>query len=174
MERKDSFIKEYFATIAQTFTGTILGSSLGGWLTARVDASIDGGIFPEEWGEPLTGFFFVGGGLAFSTIAQLFILAVVIAFLVTVFYSDRFFKKSMLLWRYAIMMALCVVVLCACVFIFGWFPTNVWQAWVSMIVVFVVAFSTCLIPMIVKTRKEDKKLEKQLSEYKSKRADEQQ
>ena len=163
MEEKQSFLKEYFATVAFTFTGTALGVSLSGWAVGR--------IFPDEWNNDLSqSFLMMDGGLSFATIAQLFAMSLLIAVWAVVFYSDRFLKKTMLLWRYAITVLLCIATLSVFALVFGWFPAGVWQAWAAMVAAFLLSFTLSVIPMIVKTKKEDKRLEQQLLEYKSKRA----
>jgi len=153
-------------TIPQIFAYGMIGSALSGWIleTFLIDAQhvwwADGGFF-------LVGF----GGLTFDSIFQFFGLSVALGVLLLVFVSDIFLTKFMKLWRFLIFLTCALVLLSLFVIIFGWLPTGVWQSWAALFITFILFASVSIIPEIIRTRRQDKQLEKALSDYKSKKAE---
>jgi len=110
-------------------------------------------------------------GLTYQSIMQIFALSAVLGVLITLLTSDIILKHVMLLWRYATLLFLSTVACGLFVVIFRWFPLDLWQAWVGFILFFVTFFIIGLSAMIAKTKIEDKRYEKLLSIYKSKKGE---
>jgi len=107
-------------------------------------------------------------GLAYQSVAQIFALSAVLGALITLLTSDIILKNVMLLWRCALLLFLALVTCGLFIVIFHWFPLDLWQAWIGFISFFVTFFMIGLGAMIVKTKLEDKRYEKLLSDYKAK------
>ena len=171
MDEKKKIGKLLFENVAATFGPSILTFSFVGWLIGQsfTDFLFDADLIFCTLGISVFG----REGLAYYSIAQIFALSVILGTLSTIFVSDTVFKKVMLLWRYVIFIFLSLVVLCVFVIIFQWFPLEMWEAWVTMAILFVVLGTIGTTPMIIKTKLEDKRYEKLLSNYKSQNTDEQ-
>lgn len=107
-------------------------------------------------------------GLSFPSILQIFIFSLILVCLRTLLLSDLIFKKMMLLWRCVLLLLLTLVLAGIFAALFRWFPVELWEAWVSFILSVVVCFVIGAGGMILKTKLEDKKYDKLLSDYKAK------
>ena len=67
------------------------------------------------------------------------------------------------------MLFLGIAVTVAFAIIFRWLPSDAWEAWMGFVSFFAVSFGIGLAAMIVKTKIEDSRYNKLLSDYKSKR-----
>ena len=161
-DKKNIWIIFYENTKA-TFLPSILTFSFLGWLLGQ--------IFGEHIFEPFGVYILGGEGLAYKTIAQILALSIILGALLTIFVSDTFFTKIMLLWRCVIFIFFSLVTLCLFVIIFQWFPVDRWEAWMFMSLFFILFFMLGTLPMFIKTRLADRRYEKLLSEYKSNKKD---
>ncbi|MCL2201793.1 MAG: hypothetical protein FWB75_07485 [Oscillospiraceae bacterium] len=164
MEEKKKAAKFLLEVVTQVFAFATLGVTLSGWLMENL------GINEAARIADGTGIFRAGAnGMPYESLFQLFGLSVVLGVLLLIFISDMFLTKIMLLWRYAIFLALAIIAISAFAIVFTWFPVNLWQGFAAMLGMFVVASTCSMVPALIKTRREDKQLEKSLSDYKSKR-----
>jgi len=164
MVDKRAFAKEMVLSVALAFFSTIVGASVVGWLFG--DTVIN--VATEYEGLLRLG----SAGLAFESIAQLLLFSLIMGTLVSIFTTDHLFKKAMLLWRCVITMILSVITLVTFVIIFRWFPLDAIQGWVVILTSFVTIFAIPLIAAIIATKRKDKRMEKQLVDYKRKQRDE--
>lgn len=107
-------------------------------------------------------------GLSLSTMLQFFGTAVLITIVRLLFFTDVIFKKKSIASR-TICMVLSVIVLIgifAC--LFGWFPVNMWQAWVGFFVSFFLCFVVSAIISIKKEKMENEALETALKKLQEK------
>lgn len=130
--------------------------------------SIQGKIWGDEAIEYSSLFQLGSKGIAFSTIVQLLTSSIIIASLRTFFFSDKYLKNMMVLWRTVLMLLSVVLVIVGYVFLFGWFPFNYMPAWIGFFLSFGGCFAISTILMVVKTNLEGKKYDKLLKEYKNK------
>jgi MFS family permease len=156
LDENKNVIKIFIEHLSTTFIATIMVITLTGMWT--VDAT---GVYD--------GLFRLSEGLAFEGIVQIFIWSCIISALVTALTSDIWFSKIMLLWRVVALMFLAVAVSVGFAIVFRWFPLDAWEAWVTFLVFFIVGFGGGLVAMVAKTKIEDRRYNKLLSEYKSKR-----
>ncbi|MCL2387503.1 MAG: hypothetical protein FWC89_08155 [Defluviitaleaceae bacterium] len=156
VDEKKNVTTIFGRTVATTFTPAILAVTVAGLRLVDSAGTYD-------------GLFQLGGGLTFEGIVQLFIWSCIISGLITVLTSDIWFSKVMLLWRVALLMFLAIAVSVGFIVVFRWFPLDIWEAWAAFLVFFIVGFGGGLITMIAKTKIEDGRYNKLLSEYKSKR-----
>ena len=155
MYEKKKVLRILCENIGVTFVFTILMASIAGWIFSNYAVDFEG---PFILGKH---------GLAYHGIAQFFLFAIVMGVLLTVFTSDIYLKKVMLLWRCVIMLFIALAVLLLFVIIFRWIPFGIWKAWAGLVISFVVFFTAGVTPFIIKTKLDNRRYEKLLSEYKS-------
>jgi len=144
------------------------------WMTTFVPAILAmtfAGLFFVDSTQEHEGLFRLSEGLAFEGIIQIFIWSCIISVLITVLTSDIWFSKIMLLWRAVVLMFLVIVVTIGFVIAFRWFPLNYWEAWAAFLGLFALGFGGGLVAMVAKTKIKDRRYNKLLSEYKSKRGE---
>jgi len=147
---------QYFhKSLASNFVLSIMAMTLAG-LLIRVPAN------------EVEGLFRLGYGLPFDGIIQVFIWSSIISALMTIFASDIWFSKIMLLWRMVILSILSVAVSIGFARVFNWIPIDNREAWIIFLGFFILGFGGGFATMIAKTKLDDKRYNKQLSDYKSK------
>jgi len=130
------------------------------------------GILGGEQMETLSTLYQAGGKtMAYSTIFQALLCAVLVITLKTVFFSNILFKRMMLLWRVILMALATLGVTSICAVLFGWFPIGEPIAWGMLLLSFSVCFGISIMIMIYETKKESDKYEKLLEDYKLSRKD---
>jgi len=159
MDENRSMGKLFIHNILATFVPSILVFSLVGWVLSQISGEAAFNDIQTIYGRD---------GLTYHSIAQIFALSVILGALNTVFLSEIFLKKIMLLWRYVMFIFISLVVLYIFAVVFKWLPTDLWIAWVMMPVCFVVFFLLSSAPFIIATRLKDRRYEKLFSEYKTK------
>jgi len=157
MDEKKSASKIFIGHLSTTFIASVLAITFTGmWL---VDTTREHG-----------GLFRLSEGLAFEGILQIFVWSCIISGLVTALTSDIWFSKIMLLWRVVALMILAVAVSVGFAIMFRWLPLDAsWEAWATFLVFFIAGFGGGLVAMIAKTKIEDRRFNKLLSEYKAKK-----
>ncbi len=105
-------------------------------------------------------------GISTAVLSQFFISALGIAALVTVFTTDLIFKKMLYLWRSIFMFAGITIYMVFIIIIFGSFPVDSIEGWISFFITFALFFVLSISVMILKTSYESKKYEKILKEFK--------
>lgn len=105
-------------------------------------------------------------GLAFETMAQLGLVALIVSILSGIFFSERLFKNMMFLWRVVLMLFSIIVVIVLCIIAFGWFPIGFLPGWIGFFVSFGICFAGSTIISVIKTKSDSKKYEELLEHYK--------
>jgi len=163
MNEKKGIGRLFLFYSVMAFAPSILVMALSGWIISRV---------ADDSFYKLTEFSLLGSdGMSYQSIAQIFLLSLIFGALLTIFMSEIFFKKVMLLWRYMIFIFLSSVTLCLFAIIFQWFRIDMREAYLTMALLFIVFFTIGIIPVIIRTKLNDKRYKKLLSEYKSKNID---
>lgn len=127
-------------------------------------------IFACLFGETAKGvssFFALGStGVTVGVMAEFLLLAILIVFLRYFFFTDRFLKKMPVLARTVLMVLSILVVMSGFIFLFDWFPVNMWEPWVMFLLSFCICFGGSVGISVWKTRLENKKLQKGLERLK--------
>ena len=105
-------------------------------------------------------------GLSFSVILQFLAVAVMIAALKELIYSEKFLKNMMTLWRTVIFLFCIIVIIIGFIIAFGWFPVNNVEGWIGFFVSFGVCFVISTLSMVIRTRWESRKYEESFEQYK--------
>lgn len=157
---EDKFtLKSFLTDVCIIFTVIILAFSAAG-------------VLGGEQMEPFSTLYYGGGkAMAYSTILQVLLCAVLVITLKTVIFSDILFKRMMLLWRVVFMVLAALGVTSICIVLFGWFPIGDLLGWVMFLLSFLVCFGISTAIMVYETKKESVKYEKLLEEYKQNRKD---
>lgn len=124
-------------------------------------------LFGEEAQGLSSMFQFGAEGLAISTMAQFFVITVVTTFLRFLFFTEGIIKRGSGLFRTIGMLLGIIAVIVIFVLVFGWFPAEMWQAWIAFAICFAVCFSSSLLIMLWKTNQENKKMEEGLARYRA-------
>ncbi|MCL1882397.1 MAG: hypothetical protein FWF81_01410 [Defluviitaleaceae bacterium] len=156
MDEKKSAFKLFYLNLSSTFISSVMAIVLAGMLFVDSE-NVQSGLFR------------LGEGLAYEGVIQIFLWSCVISGLTVVLTSDIWFGKIMLLWRAAVLMFLAVAVTALFVFVFRWFPLDVWEAWATFLAFFIIGFGGGLAVAVAKTKIDDRRFNKLLSEYKSKK-----
>ncbi|MCL1845154.1 MAG: hypothetical protein FWF77_04545 [Defluviitaleaceae bacterium] len=156
MDEKKSAFKLFYTHLSSTFISSVMSIVLAGMLLADSE-NVQGGLFR------------LGEGLAYEGVIQIFLWSCVISGLTVVLTSDIWFGKIMLLWRAAVLMFLAVAVSALFALVFRWFPIDMWEAWATFLAFFIIGFGGGLAVAVAKTKIEDRRFNKLLSEYKSKK-----
>jgi len=144
MDEKKNIVSTLLQNIATTFACAIIGSSVIIWFLSEDQ------------------------GLYFPIIAQLLAFCIIVSIMEIVITSDLLFKNMLLLWRYILLLFLTLVTCGIFVIVFDWFSIDNWVAWTGLMTTLTVFFVIGTVPMIVKTKLEDRRYHKLLSDYKSK------
>lgn len=106
-------------------------------------------------------------GLSLATMIQFFALSVCIATFRFVLFSDGLIRKVSIAVRTVIMFALVILLMILFIYLFGWFPINMWQPWVMFLLCFGISavFSTLL--SVWKEKLENQMMEEALSRLKA-------
>lgn len=123
-------------------------------------------VFACLFGEAAKGisaFFALGSeGITVQVMAEFLLLAVLIVFLRYFFFTDRFLKKMPVLARTVLMVLSILVVMSGFIFLFDWFPVNMWQPWVMFLLSFFICFGGSVGISVWKARLDNKKLQEGL------------
>ena len=156
MEKVKSWAKILLKNISPTFAATILTISVVTWLS---------GDAVRDFGGP----FALGRqGLTYGCIFQLFIISVILSGFSTLLMTDLIFKKAMLLWRAISMLFLTWVTVGSFIVLFGWFPLDMWEAWIGFAVSTTALMIGGAAVLILKTKLQNRQYGRQLSDYKTK------
>ncbi|MCL1807525.1 MAG: hypothetical protein FWG31_07480 [Oscillospiraceae bacterium] len=156
MDRSNSALIKFAAQTMVNFAVCIMMVSAVGWAV---------GDSARETG----GFMRLGSdGLAYASIGQIFLFSLTVTGVNGVFFFVS--KRLMLLWRYTMIGGITFIITVAFSLIFQWFPTGNGLAWISFLISFGVSMTGGILFMILKTKLEDKKYGKQLSDYKARQS----
>lgn len=124
-------------------------------------------LFGEAAKDYSTLFALGSQGLTVNTMLEFLLLAALIATLRFVLFEDAGKIKNIpLVARVVIMFGAVIVIMVLFVIWFGWFPINVWEAWVSFVASFLICAIISVVLSSVKERYENKKLEEALEQLK--------
>ena len=150
-------LKVFYNTIMETIVLVFIFMVVTGLLVG--DEAMDVG-----------GLFALGSaGLSYVRIAQISFSAVLLGILRVLIISDLYMKKTLLIWRVALLLFLGYFTTAACIIIFQWFPIDLWSAWLGVTISYMVCFLLSTLIALLVTKKADKKYKKQLTDYKNKR-----
>lgn len=124
-------------------------------------------LFGEGAQDFSTIFALGSSGLSLATMIQFFALSVCIATFRFVLFSDGLIRKVSIAVRTVIMFALVILLIILFIYLFGWFPINMWQPWVMFLLCFGISavFSTLL--SVWKEKLENQMMEEALSRLKA-------
>lgn len=124
-------------------------------------------LFGETAKDYSTLFALGSQGLAVNTMLEFLLLAALIATLRFLLFEDAGKIKNIpLVARVVIMFGAVIVIMALFVIWFGWFPINVWEAWVSFLASFLICAIVSAVLSSVKERYDNKKLEEALEQLK--------
>lgn len=103
-------------------------------------------------------------GIALSTMLQFFVVSVLITMARFFFFTDVLLKKMSVAGRTICMLLTVIVLIGIFTYLFGWFPVDMWEAWVGFFVSFFACFIISTIISIKKEKMENQALEKALKD----------
>lgn len=156
MDENKSVVVEFFKQVLITFATAVIAVSIVGWFVGDTTKEIGGLLSLGR------------DGLSYSSLLQIFIFSLTPAGIKTLLFSNFFAKRMLLLWRTTLMFILSFIMAVLLSMMFGWFPIGSWQAWLSFLISITICFAIGIFFMVIKTKLEDKKYSKLLSNYKAK------
>ncbi len=123
-------------------------------------------FFGEEAKGLSTMFAFGNRGLPVKTMGQFLAVAAAIVGLRFLFFTDVLLKTMPVLLRTVLMLISVVAVIGAAAYFFGWFPIDMWQAWLMFFVCFGISFAGSVLVMIWKEKLENRRMEEGLKRFK--------
>ncbi len=123
-------------------------------------------LFGEQAREYSTIFSLGGEGLSVQTMLQFLLTSSIIVTLRFVFFTDGLIKKVPIAIRTIGMFGSIIVMLALFVYLFGWFPVNMWQAWAMFFICFGVCAGVSVAVSVLKEKMENKKMEEALQRLK--------
>lgn len=129
------------------------------------------GIFIGDAGKKCSLYQLGKAGIAYETIFQIVVVAMLITAFNMMIFSEQIFKNLMALWRSILLLASIIIIIIGAVLIFRWFPANDPLPWIAFFISFGGCFALSAIIMLIKTRLENEKYEKLLTKYKEKNED---
>ena len=106
-------------------------------------------------------------GLSVSIMLQFLLVIAISTAWNFLFFSDKFFQKMSMTMRIIGMLLAVLLTIVFFIPLFGWFPVDLWQAWVGFFVGFSVCTAVSIVITLLKTKIEDRKLEEALQRAKS-------
>ena len=105
-------------------------------------------------------------GSPLEIMLEFFVLSIIVVLLQYVFFTDVLFKK-LTAGRRALGMVACILAsVCVFIFLFGWFPADMWQPWVLFLLFFAICFFVSTGISAWKTKLENRKLQEGLEKMK--------
>ncbi len=125
------------------------------------------GIFVGESAREYSTMFSLGSkGIAFDTVLQILLSSIVISSIDKIFLSEKILKKLSGLWKRILMIISIIAAIVIFIICFKWFPVNLVEAWIGFFVSFVGFFTVSTVVMLTKTKREAKKYDELLENYK--------
>lgn len=123
-------------------------------------------LFGEE-GKTYSTLFELGGqGISYKVLLQFFLSSIILSAIVKIFHYEKWLTNISFFIRTIIMLICIIAIMIVFIIVFDWFPASSWQGWIGFIISFGVCFGVATASMIVKKKKEDKRYEELLEEYK--------
>lgn len=124
-------------------------------------------LFGEEAKEYSTMFSLGNRGLGISTMAEYLLISVIVVALRYLFFTDALIKNMSVLARTAWMILSVLFFIAGFIFIFDWFPADMWQPWVMFFVCFGVCFGISTIVTALKEKEENRRMQEALRKLKA-------
>lgn len=120
-----------------------------------------------EFGREYSSLFQMGNaGIPIAALMQFFLLAIMIASLRWLFFTDVCIKHLSILWR-SILMFICVIVAVGLLAAaFQWFPVNQVMPWIAFLLCFFVCASISVIVFVIKEKMDNQKMQEALERLK--------
>lgn len=130
-------------------------------------------FFIGEDARSFSSFYELGNqGLTLKTLAQIFLMSVLIVTLRFILFTDGLISRISLTIRTMLMFFFVILMIALFAFWFGWFPVNMLEAWGAFLACFAVcAFASAYI-MAWKTDRENKEMEEALKRLKEEQEEE--
>ena len=154
MSEQKSVVKQFFRLTMISFSIAILVMSLFGWM------------FGSTALETSAAFELGSYGLPHRTIFNVLLLAVVNSGISVFVANYKVFTRIMLLWQLMVNMFSCLLVSSVMVAAFRWIERDALSAWLWFVLTFIGSFIFVAIIIVLKIRREDKKYNDLLSNYK--------
>lgn len=105
-------------------------------------------------------------GLSTATMMQFFGVSVCITGFRFLFFTDRIIRQMSITVRTVCMLLAIIALIVLCTLMFGWFPVDMWQAWMGFLVTFGVCFVGSMTITQLKEKTENRKMEEALQRLK--------
>lgn len=106
-------------------------------------------------------------GIAYETLLQFFLFAIITTCLNIIFFLDKIMKNITAFWRTVIMLIFQLIIAVIFIYCFGWFPVDNLVAWGSFILIFAGSVVISLLVMELKSRSDSRKYDNLLMDYKN-------
>lgn len=104
-------------------------------------------------------------GIALSTLLQFLLAAGINTVIGWIFAAESVFPRVSAVGKQLLIIGSNGIIVMLFVYIFEWFPIDMWQAWVGFVVCFCVCTAAAILVMFLKTRIENKWFEESLRKY---------
>lgn len=108
-------------------------------------------------------------GLAITTLLQFFLSAATISLLQYIFYSEKIFKRLLVILRTTYMLTCILITHILYIIIFRWFSFDNYSAWLYFLICFIGGIVIGLLFMVFKTKLENRQYDELLNNYKKQR-----
>lgn len=124
-------------------------------------------IVVGEYAQDISGIYSMGKeGLSTATMMQFFGVSVCITGFRFLFFTDRIIRQMSITLRTVCMLLAIIALIVLCTLMFGWFPVDMWQAWMGFLVTFGVCFVGSMTITQLKEKTENRKMEEALQRLK--------
>lgn len=123
-------------------------------------------LFGESAKEISTLFTMGSNGISVSTSFQFLLVSIIVVALRFWLFTDNIIKNMSLPVRTGSMYVAIILTILIMNWLFGWFPTDMWQAWLGFILSFAVCSVVSTITVLVKDKLENDKMQDALNKFK--------
>lgn len=123
-------------------------------------------VFGESAKELSTLFALGNEGLTTATALQFLLVSTLIVTYRFIFFTDKVIKNMSVPVRTGIMYSVIIGTMIVMNMIFGWFPEDMWQAWVGFLISFAICSGISTFVAVRKDQSENDKLQKALERLK--------
>lgn len=123
-------------------------------------------LFGESAKEISTLFTMGSNGISVSTSFQFLLVSIIVVALRFLLFTDNIIKNMSLPVRTGSMYVAIILTILIMNWLFGWFPTDMWQAWLGFILSFAVCSVVSTITVLVKDKLENDKMQDALNKFK--------
>ncbi len=123
-------------------------------------------LFGESAKEISTLFALGNEGLATETALQFLLVSVLVVIYRVIFFTDKVIKYMSVTVRTGLMYGVIICTIVIMNIIFGWFPADMWEAWLGFIVSFGVCSAVSTLTVLIKDKMENDKMQDALERLK--------